>query len=368
MNRGSITKKSTKSGVRWYVVLDLGRDPGTSKRRRKWYGGFATKREAVAALAALQGERSRGLYVEPSQQSLDAFLDEWLPAIQSTVRPGTFKSYSDVLGHARRRIGGVALRDLGPMQLNALYTELLASGRHDGRGGLAPRTVRYCHTVLRRALRDAVRWGKLARNPADLADPPKGGSRTTMRVWDAAQVRHFLATIGEDRLYAAFLLTAATGMRRGEVLGLRWTDVDLDHGRLAISQTWVSIGYDMQLSTPKTARSRRRIDLDAGTVAALRAHRLRQVAERAAWPGVWSDTGFVFTREDGSPIHPQSLSAAFERAVKAAGLPKIRFHDLRHTHATLLQMRGVAFGASFSGSCDRCAVRVLGFWRSAAAA
>ena len=343
MNRGSITKKKTPKGaVRWYVVLDRGRDPVTGKRVRKWYGAYATKREATAQLASLQGELHRGTYVEPSRQTLGVFLDEWLPAMRSTIKPTTYTSYSHVLAHARDRIGEVPLRDLGAPQLNALYAELLTAGRKDGSGGLAPRTVRYCHTVLHRALRDAVRWGLLARNPTELADPPRESadahdSKRGMQVWDADTLRAFLAATADHRLYPAFVLAASTGMRRGEVLGLRWQDVDLEAGRLSVAQGLVTVGYEVQFSTPKTKRSRRRVELDPDTVAVLRSWRARQLAERMAWGPAWTDTGLVVTQEDGTWVHPHSLSAAFGRAVRSApGVDPIRFHDLRHTHATLL--------------------------------
>jgi integrase len=342
MNRGSITKKTTAKGaVRWYVVLDLGRD-ADGKRQRRWHGAYATKREATAQLAALQSDRHRGTYVEPSRKTLGAFLDEWLPAVRSTIKPTTFTSYGHVLAPVHARIGDVPLRDLGAPQLNALYADLLTSGRKDGSGGLAPRTVRYCHTVLHRALRDAVRWGLLARNPTEFADPPRESAdahddKRGMRVWDAATLRTFLAATADHRLYPAFLLAASTGMRRGEVLGLRWSDVDLDAGRLSVSQGLVTVGYEVQFSTPKTKRSRRRVELDADTVAALRSWRARQLTERMAWGPAWTDSGLVITREDGTFVHPHSLSAAFYRAVRSApGVDPIRFHDLRHTHATLL--------------------------------
>lgn len=130
-------------------------------------------------------------------------------------------------------------------------------------------------------------------------------------------------------------MALTTGMRRGELLGLRWADVDLAVGRLVVKQTVVSVGYQVQFSEPKTARSRRTISLDPSTVATLKAHRSHQLEQRLAWGPAWRESEFVFTREDGSLIHPQSVSDAFERAVKQVSLPLIRFHDLRHTYATL---------------------------------
>ena len=337
--RGHIVKPNEKRRL-WYAVVDVGRgDDG--KRKQKWLGGFKTRKEAQAALARALHDLGQGSYVEPSKQTAAEFLDEWLKAVRSTIRHSTWDSYrSNVEAHIVPRLGAIPLRHLGPERLNAFYAELLEDGRSDGEGGLSTRTVRYVHMILRRALKDAVRWGKLARNPADLADPPRPKG-TQMLVWTSEQVRSFLGHVEEDRLFACYLLAATTGMRRGELLGLRWEDIDLEAGRLQVRATRVVVDKDVVESEPKTRRSRRSISLDAGTVAALRSHRASQLSERLAWGPGYQDSGLVFTREDGAPIHPQSLSWSFRHRVKRAGLPLIRFHDLRHTYATLALSAGV---------------------------
>jgi integrase len=161
------------------------------------------------------------------------------------------------------------------------------------------------------------------------------------RSWTAAELRAFLEHVEGDRLAAVWMVAASTGMRRGEVLGLRWADVDLDLARVAVRQTLVLAGRQVVTSEPKTSRGRRSIALDPRTVAALKAWRAAQKAERLAWGPSWTDTGLVFTREDGTPIHPEWLSDAFEWRVRTAGLPRIRLHDLRHTHASLGLAAGV---------------------------
>ena len=255
--RGHIRKR----GSTWAVVVDLGIDD-SGRRRQKWHSGYKMKREATQGLTEILGKLQEGTYVEPTRQTVAQYLREWLSAIESTVRPGTWSSYrTNVERHAIPRIGQLPLRHLGALQLNSLYEELMGDGRCDGSGGLSPRTVRYTHTILHRALRDAVRWGLLARNPADLADPPK--HRTPeMQVWTAEQLRTFLRSVDDDRLYGFWLLIATTGLRRGEALGLRWGDVDLDAGRAAIRQTLSSVGGRLAFSTPKTAKSRRSVTLD----------------------------------------------------------------------------------------------------------
>lgn len=328
--RGHIRKR----GNTWAVVVDHGQDED-GKRRQKWHSGYRTKRDAERALTEILSRISAGTYMDPGRQTTADYLREWLTAIKGTIRPGTWTSYrTNVERHVIPRVGARELRLLGASQLNALYAELLESGRCDNEGGLSTRTVRYTHTILHRALRDAVRWGKLARNPADLADPPK--SRTPeLKVWERDELRRFLTTVKEDRLYAAWLLVATTGLRRGELFGLRWSDLDLDAGRASIRQTLSSVGGKLTFSTPKTAKSRRSIALDPATVIALRRHRDNQDKERATWAEVYADLDLVFCRQDGSPLRPDTITRRFHQLSREAGVPPVRLHDVRHTYASI---------------------------------
>lgn len=333
--RGHIRRR----GKTWSVVVELGRDD-RGQRKQKWHSGYRTKREAERALVEILGRLERGTYVEPTRQDLAAYLREWLPAVRSTVRPGTWNSYrTNMERHVIPRIGTVPLQRLGAEHLNGLYAELLESGRCDGRGGLSPRTVRYTHTILHRALRDAVRWGRLPRNVADLADAPRSKA-PEMQTWHQEELKRFLDNVVTDRLYAAWLLLATTGLRRGELLGLRWQDVVLDTGRIVIRQSLMSVGGELNLSAPKTSKSRRGLSLDPTTTAVLRAHRGRQLQERLAWGPDYQDAGLVFCREDGAPVRPDSFSRRFQTLASAAGLPVIRVHDVRHTYASIALTAG----------------------------
>lgn len=328
--RGHVRKR----GTTWSVVVDMGRDEH-GRRRQKWHSGYRTKRDAERGLTEILGRIEGGTYVQPTKQDVASYLREWLPAIRATVRPGTWNSYrTNIERHVIPRVGNVTLQRLGAEHLNALYTELLESGRCDGRGGLSPRTVQYTHTILHRALRDAVRWGRLVRNVADLADAPRSRS-PEMQTWSPEELRRFLDQVRGDRLFAAWLLIATTGLRRGELLGLRWQDVDLDAGRIAIRQTLMSVGGQLATSTPKTQKSRRGLSLDPATTAALRTHRSRQAEERLAWGAGYHDHGLVFAREDGTPVRPDSFSRSFQTIAGKLSLPVIRVHDLRHTYASI---------------------------------
>lgn len=220
-----------------------------------------------------------------------------------------------------------------------------AAGEDGGVGTtLDGRTVSYVHTIVHRAMKDAVRWGRLPRNPADAADPPRGGPKADdAHAWDAATLREFLATsaVDGDRLHPLWVLLATTGMRRGEAVGLRWSDVDLDAGRIRVVQTIIQVRSKVTIGEPKTARGRRPIALDAGTVAVLREHRKRMLQQRMLVGPDFEDRGLVFHQPDGACLKPDAVSAAFVRRVKKAGVPPLTLKGLRHTWATLALERGI---------------------------
>jgi integrase len=323
-----------KRGTRYVVRLDLGRGPD-GKRIYKYHSGYRTKRAAQQARTELLGALDRHSYVAPDKTTVAEYLRcQWLPATKARVRPGTWVEYRrKVDTHLVPALGQVPLQQLTSAILNAHYQQLLA-------GGVGARTVQYVHATIRKALNDAVRWGLLVRNPAQHAAPPTP-RRGELRTWTADELRRFLDSLQDDRLCAAWRLAALTGMRRGEVLGLRWTDLDLDGGWLSVRQTLIVVDNHPQLSQPKTARGERRVALDPGTVASLRVHRKAQAAERLAAGPAWTHSDLVFSHQDGAPLHPEYVRRLFDRHLQQAGLPRIRFHDLRHTHATLALQAGV---------------------------
>lgn len=316
--KGAIVKRAGG----YSVVFDLGRDPD-GKRVRKWHSGYRTRREAERAQVELAASLQGGTYVEPSKLTVGQFLvDRWLPAHRGRVRPRTFEMYSDIVrNHLLPALGHLPLQQLGPDHLDALYAALEAE-KH-----LSPSTVRNVHVAAHRSLQDAVRWGRVPRNVADLASPPQR-ARTEMQTWSAGELRSFLEHVRTDRLEAMWHLAATTGMRRQEVLALGWAAVDLPAGRLSVVES-------------KTPAGRRSIALDPGTVASLKAWRKRQASERLAWGAAYQRSGLVFTREDGALVAPRWLDKRFTRLQQLAGARHIRFHDLRHTWATLALQAGV---------------------------
>lgn len=226
--------------------------------------------------------------------------------------------------------------------LDGLYSTLLTNGRRNGTGGgLSPKMVRNVHNMIRKALGDACRKGTLQRNVAVLADPPKPERESIMRVWTTEQLRQFLSEISENRLAPAFVLAAHTGMRRGEVLGVAWRDLDLDASRLSVRQAVVTVEYEVSVTDVKTGTARRSVDLDEYTIQALKDWRVIRESEAALSGASVSEDETIFARPDGTPTHPDFFSQTFERHLASSSLPRIRFHDVSHTHATILLKAGV---------------------------
>ena len=318
------------------------------ERRERIVAGFRTRRAAQEALnsaiAALRGDAD----VAPSKVTVRQYLfDEWLPSLSATLRPSTVATYrSAVETNILPTLGPIALQKLNATQIEALYAILMSRPRSSCAGAppLSAGTVRLVHVVLHRALKDAVRKGWRTSNPADAARPPRnvlariGGPQ----VWTADQLGAFLATTHDDRLGPLWHTLAMTGMRRGEALGLRWTDIDLEAGRVSIQRSLVPAAGEVIISEPKTAKGRRSIALDTGTIDGLRKQAQRQLHDQVAAGEAYSATdGYVFTDELGGSLDPDRVSKCFNAAVRKALLPRIRLHDLRHTHATLALQAGV---------------------------
>lgn len=328
--RGFIRRRGSTWTAYWQVDSKQG-------RHQRSKGGFPTRKEAQAFLTATLAALQAGTFSEPSKVTVREYLlERWLPGRSASLRPSTFDSYRrNIELHVDPALGHTKLQQLSADHLDRFYADLLQSG-------LAPKTVRNIHTLVHKALQDAVRKNLVVRNVADAADAPKlarPGERE-MRTWSPKQLRSFFEGIADHRLAAAYVLAATTGMRRGEILGLRWSDVDLRARRLSVTHTILTVSYQITPGTPKTSRGRRSIALDPETIRILAAHRARQTSERLE-AAAYVDQGLVFARNDGRPVHPDYFSQTFDRAVRRLKLPKIRLHDLRHTHASLGLAAGI---------------------------
>jgi integrase len=302
--------------------------------------GFATKKDAEQALAEFLVQVGRGSLPALGRQSLGDYLEAWLGGVQLSLAATAFTNYRIVLRcYVLPRLGTMPLAKISSAVLTSLYGELLATGSRSA-GPLSSSTVRTVHRVLSKAFGDAVREQLLPANPATWAKLPRR-TRPEMRTWDADQAAAFLASAATDRLYAAWLLALACGLRRGEPAGLRWVDVDLERATIAIvNQRTVDSEWNVVTKEPK-GTSRRTIDLGPGAVAALRRHRSRAAAEKLQVGALYGDTGLVFVDESGHAYHPDRFTRMFRSVSAEAGVPPIRLHDARHSCATLALAAGI---------------------------
>ncbi len=311
----------------WVASVDLGYVNG--KRKRKSIYG-KTRREVAEKLKGVLHEQQQGRPVAADRQTVGQFLDRWLAGdVKPTKAPKTYASYAETVRvHLVPSLGRITLAKLTPEDVQVLLSSKTATG-------LSPTTVRYIRTVLRIALGRAEKWGLVARNVAALVDPPRA-VRTEVRPLTVDEARTFLGAVEGDRLEALYRVAISVGLRMGEALGLSWEDIDFASGELRVRRALQRVDGRLILKEPKTERSRRTLTLPAALVASLRAHRARQAEERLKLGPEWADNGLVFTTPIGTPLEPSNVLKRFKIHLAAAGLPKQRFHDLRHCEASLL--------------------------------
>jgi integrase len=317
------------------IVLDH-RDPVTGERRRRWHSFAGTKRQAQIRCAELVAELQSGTSIDPSKVAVVEFLDrfdrDW---IATHVSPHSRERYRFALDHVRRHLGDRLLQKVRPADLAAFYAAL-------ARTGLAPRTIRLIHTVLHRALGQAKIWGVIRDNPADLAKPPKAPDQETSML-QPDQAAALLERLRGNPLHLLVSLALGTGMRRNEMLGLRWQDVDLDAGRLTIEQALEETRTrGIRVKGPKTKHGRRTISLPAHLVTELRQHWRKQQEQRLAMGlGKAPADSPVLATPEGTYQSPNALSKAWPRFMAGIGMPAVTLHSLRHTHASMLIASGL---------------------------
>jgi integrase len=328
-NEGSISKRKDGRWMGRYTVQTAG-----GPKQRAVYG--KTRKEAAEKLTKAMVDRDGGLVFDAENLTMGEYLDRWLKsAVHGSVRQSTYDRYEiAVRVHIRPALGRIKLSRLSPSHLAGFYQHRLAAG-------FAPASVNKLHVTLHKALGQAVKWNMIPRNICESVNPPRPAPEE-MRTLCAEETRRLLEAARGDRLEALYVLAVHTGMRQGELLGLKWQDVDLKAGTVQVRRTLTKSGTSLLLGEPKTAKGRRKIKLTAEATAALRVHRKRQLEGSVQRAGLWKDHGLVFASESGTLINPTNLRMrSFASLLKRAGLPKIRFHDLRHTCATLLLGRGV---------------------------
>ena len=333
--RGSVIKR----GSTYSVILDLGRALD-GNRRREWHSGFPTEKAAEKERTRLLKSLDDGTHVAPTETTVAEFADKtWLPGIRTSgLRASTIDMYERTTRlHVLPYLGHLRLRDVTPVALKSWLDGLKAAAT-------GARTVEIAGVTAHKMLRAATDLELIARNPADnkaVRDARPKARAPVPTIWTAEQTRAFLASQREDRLYPLWRLATMTGLRRAEIAGLRWKDVNLEEGVLRVEQTRVVVAYKVLVSEPKTDKGKRAVGLDPVTVAALRTHRARQTEEMFAFGKHRTEDGLVFVHEDGQPYHPQRIRVMLAEQARAAGLPAVKLHALRHGHATAALEAGV---------------------------
>src|ERR671920_1174067 len=327
---GSIYRRTDGRWVGRYLVH-------TAKGPKYRYLYGKTRAVVAEKLTKAMADRDSGLIFDAGKITVGDYLNWWLAdSVKGTVRTSTYERHEEIVRlHIKPSLGRVGLKKLTPAHVRGLYSEKLDSG-------LAPATVRKIHSTLHKALSQAVSDGLIPRNAADVKAPRPAPEE--MRPLSEGEACTFLdvARASGDRFEPLYVLAITTGLRRGELLGLRWEDVDLERGTLRVGRSLVREEGRHTVGETKTRRGRRQVNLTPRTVNALKAHRKRQLEERMRLAETYKDRGLVFSTSVGTPVNPENLvNRSFKPLLKKAGLPKIRFHNLRHTCATLLLSRGV---------------------------
>jgi integrase len=327
---GSITRRRNGGWCAQYTAYTA-----EGRKRKTLYG--KTRQEVAGKLAKALSDREDGLVFDTGSLTAAGYLDRWLTdSVKDTVRLTTYQGYERICRlHIKPSLGRIRLKDLTVAHVRGLYRERL-------KAGLAPRMVQLIHVTLHKALKQAVMDGLIPRNVTEAVKPPQP-EKKEIRPLSPEQARALLRTAKKERLEALYVLAITTGMRQGELLALKWEDVNFEAGVLQVRRTLsTATGGGFTFSAPKTAKSRRSIKLPNTALSSLRKHRKAQLEERMRLSELFIDQGLVFTSRVGTPISRQDLiTRSFKPLLKRAGLPDIRFHDLRHTCATLLLGKGV---------------------------
>ncbi len=326
---------------KWRIVYDAPPGPD-GRRKQKSVTVRGTKKDAQRKRTEILHQLQTGSYVDPARTTVREYLERWL---QEYVVPNLAAKTAQEYARMIRKyvipcVGAVRLTELTPLRLVSFYNKMQREGSLRGNGGLSAQTVVHLHRVLHKALQQAVKWQILIRNPADAAQPPKC-QRIEMRVLPDDQVSKLLIAAEGTTLYMPVLLAISTGMRRGEVLALKWQDVDMDAGFLSVRRSLEQTRAGLSFKSPKNSKSKRTVVMPANLARALVKHKGIQAQNKLLLGEGYQDLGMVCCYPDGRPVNPNYLTSAFPGLLQRAGLPHIRFHDLRHTHATMLLAQGV---------------------------
>jgi integrase len=339
--RGHIVKRYENS---YSIVLNLGKDPATGKRKQQWMAVKGSRKDAEKRLSEMLHQLDTGTFMKPSAIKLGEYLEQWLrDYCKPNLSPRTTETYDYIVHtHLIPALGQIPLTELKPQHLTRFYADKLLSGRVDGKGGLSNRSVQYCHVTIHKALDIALKSGMISRNVADAVDHPKV-KRHEMQTMNETDIHLFLEMARSTPYYALFYVAIFTGMRRSEILALRWSDVDLLLCQISVNRTIHQIHNGLVVyGAPKTDKSRRTIALTPSTCEVLIEHRETQEKFReSVGLKALTDDNLIFCTIDDKPYTPNSISHAWKNLSRRCGLKEIHFHSARHTHASLLLKQGI---------------------------
>lgn len=339
---GHIRKKALKNGYVWQVVVEKGTD-ASGNRQRIYRNVRGTKPEAQKLLASLLTELDNGTYIEPAKTTLGEYLRDWLESyVQANLSPTTYDSYSiNVEKHIIPLLGKIPLQELKPMHLQKFYRTKLECGRADGKGGLSARSVRYIHRNIYEALEHAVRMQMIPRNVAALVTLPKVKNPFKAKVYSEEELIELIEVSQGTDLELLIALAAGLGLRRGELLGLLWSDINFEEKTLTVNNNLVQTRNGKITKGPKSESSNRVIELPEGLISILKTHKKRQSENKLKLGKTYDNGGHVCCKDDGTSYCPGYYSKKFSKFLKDNNLPHIRLHDLRHSNATLMLKYGV---------------------------
>ena len=335
--RGHIQRRGTKS---WRLKWDLGRDPITGARRPRQKTVRGTKREAEAELARVLGSIQTGTYVDPTKITVGELLAKWrddVAAVQVSAK--TLERYTEHVDRLIVGLGGIPLSQLQPLAIHSLYNDLRRNGHRRRDGGLSEQTLLHIHKVLKAALGQAVKWRLIAFNPATDVNAPRP-ARVEMHTLSEDEMRRLLEAGDGTPLFVPILLWLTTGLRRGELLGLKWQDLDRTTRRLSVVRSLEETKSGLVLKSTKTTRSVRVVSLPPVALDCLAQHELAQKKHRLRAGPAYQDNDLIFPGADGCPQRPRNVTKAFAALVAKANVTKVSIHGLRHTHITELLRAG----------------------------
>lgn len=324
-----------KHGTGWQYTVNLETDPATGKRRQKSKGGFKTKKECEQAMNELMAQLESGMFFESKELVLREYIDYWLENYAKVnVAASTFELYKSFSKNIVQHIGNLTLKETKPAHIQNFYSKLLQDK------SISKRQILKIHRMLHEALKHAVQWQLIINNPTDSVTAPRP-EKTSIKVWDIDTSFNFLKDIKNTNLYIPVMLALTTGMRLGEIAALKWSDINFKDGFISVTHNFQRVENQYILKQPKTEKSKRSIAMMELTIKELITHKNKQKYDKIKQGNLYDDQDFICTWENGKPLRPHYISDLFRNYILRLDYPRIRFHDLRHTHATMLLSKGV---------------------------